>query len=81
MSTAFELLKFAHILSSTILFGSGLGTAVHMWLTHLRGDARAIAATASNVVLADWLFTATSGIAQPDRGHRQRRLPLGGAAR
>ncbi len=68
MSTAFELLKFAHILSSTLLFGTGLGTAFHMWATHLRGDVEAIAATVRNVVLADWLFTATSGIVQPVTG-------------
>ncbi len=68
MSTAFELLKFVHILSSTLLFGTGLGTAFHMSVTHLRGDVKAIAATVRNVVLADWLFTATSGIVQPVTG-------------
>jgi uncharacterized membrane protein len=64
----FLLLKTLHILSSTLLFGTGLGTAFHMWATHLRGDVRAIAATARNVVLADWLFTATSGVVQPVTG-------------
>jgi uncharacterized membrane protein len=62
------LLKTLHILSATILFGTGLGTAFHMWLTHLRGDIRAIASTARNVVLADWLFTAPSGVLQPVTG-------------
>jgi uncharacterized membrane protein len=64
----FQLLKTLHILSSTLLFGTGLGTAFHMWATHLRGDVRAIASTARNVVLADWLFTATSGVVQPVTG-------------
>ena len=64
----FLLLKTLHILSSTLLFGTGLGTAFHMWATHLRGDVRAIAVTARNVVLADWLFTATSGVVQPVTG-------------
>lgn len=65
---AYAALKTLHILSAAILFGAGLGTAFHMWATHLRGDARAIASTARNVVLADWLFTATSGIVQPTTG-------------
>jgi uncharacterized membrane protein len=60
----YALLKTVHVISSTLLFGTGLGTAFHMWTTHLRGDVRAIAATARNVVLADWLFTATSGVVQ-----------------
>lgn len=51
------ILKTIHILSSTLLFGTGLGTAFHMYATHLRGDVKAIASTARNVVLADWLFT------------------------
>lgn len=62
------LLKTLHVLSATILFGTGLGTAFHMWATHLGGDPRAIAATARNVVRADWLFTATSGVVQPVTG-------------
>ncbi len=62
------ILKTLHILSATILFGTGIGTAFHMWVTHLRGDVSAIAVTARNVVLADWLFTAASGVAQPLTG-------------
>ena len=62
------LVKTIHILSSTLLFGTGLGTAFHMYATHLRGDVKAIASAARNVVLADWLFTSTSGVAQPVTG-------------
>jgi len=62
------IVKWLHILSATVLFGTGLGTALHMWLTHLRGDVHAIASTARNVVLVDWVFTASSGIAQPLTG-------------
>ncbi len=64
----FLLLKTIHILSSTVLFGTGLGTAFHMWTTHLRGDVRAIAVVARNVVLADWLFTTTAGVVQAVTG-------------
>src|ERR1700751_63907 len=65
---AFLFLKTLHILSATLLFGTGLGTAFHMWATHLRGDVRAIAVTTRNVVLADWLFIAASGVVQPVTG-------------
>lgn len=61
-------LKWIHILSSTVLFGTGMGTAFHMWMAHRRGDARAIATVAGNVVLADWLFTLPAGIVQPATG-------------
>jgi uncharacterized membrane protein len=64
----FTLLKTGHILSATILFGTGLGTAFHLWVTHIRGDARAIAAATRNTVIADWLFTVPSGIVQPATG-------------
>lgn len=66
--SAYLITKWLHILSATVLFGTGLGTALHMWLTHLRGDVRAIASTTRNVVLVDWLFTATSGVIQPITG-------------
>ncbi len=62
------VIKWLHVLSSTLLFGTGLGTAFHMWVAHRRGDPRAIAATARNVILADWLFTVPSGIALPVTG-------------
>jgi uncharacterized membrane protein len=62
------LLKTLHVLSSTVLFGTGIGTAFHMWMTHCRGDVRAIAVTARNVVLADFLFTTPSGVLQPATG-------------
>ena len=61
-------LKWAHVLSSTILFGTGIGTAFQMWFAHRRGDAVAIAVVARNVVLADWLFTLPAGIVQPVTG-------------
>ncbi len=62
------LLKWLHVLSSTILFGTGIGTAFQMWLAHRRGDASAISVVAANVVLADWLFTLPAGVLQPLTG-------------
>jgi len=68
MIDAYQALKWTHILSSTVLFGAGMGTAFHMWMAHRRGDSRTIATVATNVVLADWLFTLPAGIVQPVTG-------------
>ncbi len=66
--TLYDVVKWLHILSSTVLFGTGIGTAFHLWLTHKRGTASQIALAARNTVLADWLFTLPAGIAQPVTG-------------
>ncbi len=58
------VVKWLHVLSSTILFGTGLGIAFFMWVAHLRGDTRVIAQTARTVVIADLLFTAPAVIVQ-----------------
>lgn len=64
----YQTLKLVHILSSTLLFGAGLGTAFYMWRADLSGDIRAIAVVSRNVVLADWLFTTPAVIIQPVTG-------------
>lgn len=66
--TLYDFAKWLHILSSTVLFGTGLGTAFHLWLTHRRGTPGQVALAARNTVLADWLFTLPSGIVQPVTG-------------
>ncbi|HTR83588.1 MAG TPA: DUF2269 domain-containing protein [Reyranella sp.] len=68
MIDAYFWLKWLHVLSSTVLFGTGIGTAFQMWFAHRSGDTRAIAVVARNVVRADWLFTLPSGIVQPISG-------------
>lgn len=65
---AYTCLKWLHILGSTVLFGTGLGTAFQMWTAHRRGDPAAVAVVASNVVLADWMFTLPAGVIQPVTG-------------
>lgn len=65
---AYLLLKYAHVLSSTLLFGTGLGTAFHGWMAHRSGDRPAIAVVSRNVVLADWIFTAPAVVVQPATG-------------
>jgi uncharacterized membrane protein len=68
MSDTYLWLKVLHILSSTVLFGTGLGTAFHMWMAHLSGDPRSIATVSRNVVIADFLFTTPAVILQPATG-------------
>ena len=72
--TAYALLKFVHIVSATLLFGTGLGTAFFMWMTHRSGNVSAIAAAARITVLADWLFTTPAVIVQPLSGVLLMRL-------
>lgn len=62
------LLKWIHILSATLLFGTGLGSAFYKWQADRSGNVSAIAQTNSMVVLADWLFTTPTVIIQPITG-------------
>lgn len=62
------LVKWLHVLSSTILFGFGAGTAWYLWNAHLTRDPATIAAVGRMVVRADWIFTGTSGVVQPVTG-------------
>ncbi|RSZ58360.1 DUF2269 domain-containing protein [Massilia atriviolacea] len=62
------IVKWLHILSSTFLFGTGIGSAFYMLFTSLSRDVRAIAVVSRHVVLADWIFTTTTIIVQPLTG-------------
>ena len=66
--TAYVALKFVHVVSAMLLFGTGLGTAFHMWMSHRSGNVAAIAAATRVTVLADWLFTTPAVIVQPLSG-------------
>jgi uncharacterized membrane protein len=65
---SYLFLKYIHILSSTLLFGTGLGTAFHGFLAFRTKDPRVVAAVGRSVVLADWLFTAPAVVIQPVTG-------------
>ncbi|MFT0212556.1 DUF2269 domain-containing protein [Pseudomonas sp. F1_0610] len=58
------LLKWLHILSATVLMGTGIGIAFFMLIAHLRQDVAHIAQTARTVVIADTVFTAPAAIVQ-----------------
>ncbi len=60
--------KWLHILSSTFLFGTGIGSAFYMLFTSISRDVRAIAVVSRHVVLADWIFTSTTVVLQPLTG-------------
>lgn len=66
--TLYFLLKLAHIIGATVLFGTGAGIAFFMLMAHRAGDPRLIAHTAGVVVVADTVFTATSVVVQPITG-------------
>lgn len=61
-------LKLIHVISSTILFGTGIGTAATMLYSHRTKNPVLIASTARYVVTADWIFTGTAGFIQPITG-------------
>ncbi|HSV79852.1 MAG TPA: DUF2269 family protein [Ramlibacter sp.] len=62
------VLKWVHVLSSTILFGAGVGSAFHLFAATLRRGSGGAAAASRNVVVADWLLTTPSAIVQPVTG-------------
>ncbi|RJF95034.1 DUF2269 family protein [Noviherbaspirillum saxi] len=68
------ILKWLHILSSTFLFGTGVGSAFYLLFATLTRDVRAIAVVSRIVVLADWLFTSTTIIIQPLTGYLLMRI-------
>ena len=64
----YEVTKWLHILGSTVLFGTGAGTAFQMVMAMRGGDAHVVSRVAGNVVIADWVFTTPAGIIQPLTG-------------
>ena len=77
----YTLLKVAHVIGATILFGTGVGIAFFMLMAHRTRDAAVIAHTSSVVVVADTIFTASAVVLQPVTGAllaRAAGLPLFG---
>lgn len=62
------VVKWLHILSSTLLFGTGIGTAFYLFFVSRTRDVHAVAVVSRWVVTADWLFTATTIVFQPLSG-------------
>lgn len=68
MSHAYLLLKWLHVISSTVLFGTGAGIAFFFIRAHRTRDAKIIAAVSRDVVIADTVFTAAAVVTQPVSG-------------
>lgn len=64
----YAVVKWLHVLSSTFLFGTGIGSAFYLLFASLRRDPAIVAFVARYVVIADWLFTATTIVVQPATG-------------
>src|SRR5215472_1504407 len=64
----YALVKTLHIVSATIVFGTGIGIANFMFFGHRSGLARERAFAARMTVKADFLFTLPSVIVQPVSG-------------
>jgi uncharacterized membrane protein len=66
------IVKWLHILSSTVLFGTGIGSAYYLLFTSLAvrktGDPRPVAVVAQKVVQADLWFTTSTIVFQPLSG-------------
>ena len=65
---AYFIARWLHILSSTVLFGTGIGTAFQMVWAMRGGRLETIHSVASGVVMADWIFTTPAGVVQPRTG-------------
>ncbi len=60
--------KWLHVLSSTVLFGTGIGSAFYLLCACLSRDVGLVRGVTRLVVRADWLFTATTAVFQPLSG-------------
>lgn len=62
-------IKLVHIISSTLLFGTGLGTAYYLFMANRnRDDLLHLYKVTHNVVIADFIFTTPAVILQPLTG-------------
>lgn len=57
-------IKLVHILSATMLFGTGMGTAFFMLKAYLSQNDQAMKITTNTVVMADWIFTTPAVVIQ-----------------
>ena len=67
-------LKWLHVLSSTLLFGFGLGSAFYMFFASRTRDPATIAHVVGKVVVADAIFTTSTIVFQPLSGWRMAHL-------
>ena len=66
--SSYLVIKWLHIVSAAVLFGTGAGIAFFFVRAQRTGDTRVIASVGRDVVLADMVFTASAVIVQPATG-------------
>ncbi len=64
----YSIVKAIHVISATILFGTGLGIAFFMWRSRHTKDLHEKLFAVRTTVMADYLFTAPAAVAQPLTG-------------
>lgn len=72
--SAYLLLKLVHVISATVLFGTGMGIAYFKWAVDRSRNVQAMRVVAERVVLADWLFTSPAIVVQLASGVALARL-------
>jgi uncharacterized membrane protein len=72
--SAYLALKIIHIVSATILFGTGLGIAFFKWIVDRTDSVTTVRLISEKVVLADWCFTTPAIVVQAATGIALARL-------
>ena len=62
--SAYLLVKWLHVVSATVVFGTGLGIAFFQWFTYRHGNVQGVATMTRLVVRADFVFTMPAVILQ-----------------
>jgi uncharacterized membrane protein len=60
----YTIVKWLHVLSSTVIFGTGIGSAFFMFMANRTRNTASIYFAAKHVVLADWVFTTPAVVFQ-----------------
>ena len=66
--SAYLVLKFLHVVGAAVLLGTGAGIAFFLWMANRTGKAAVVAPVIRIVVIADFVFTATTVAVQPLTG-------------
>ncbi len=56
----YSWIKILHIISASILFGTGIGSAIYIFYIFLKQDLNSIAKALTAVISTNWFFIATS---------------------
>ena len=60
----YQIVKMIHILSATIMIGTGLGSAFYLFITYKTTNTATVRDVLKNVIFADIIFTTPSVITQ-----------------